>query len=228
MSLSNELARNSSNLNLNWCLWKILKNSFCGTLPAYKKLGMLDFPDANDPKPVCNSIQGEYKRAAVVSNTEFCSSVGREILEKGGSAVDALIATMLCEGLCAMQNVGIGGGCFMTIYKREEKKAFCLDAREAAPGAANKNMFHGQYHNSATGNLSIAVPGELMGYWEAHKKFGKLPWVELFQPAISMCLNGIPVNMRLGKAFSESGMGPEIMSSPSLRYGMQESAGQKR
>ena len=66
--------------------------------------------------------------------------------------------------------------------------------------------------------MSVAVPGELMGYWEAHKKFGKLPWCELFQPAISMCLEGIPVNKRLAKSFSETGMGPEIMNSVSLRY----------
>ncbi|CAH1388407.1 unnamed protein product [Nezara viridula] len=78
-------------------------------------------------------------------------------------------------------------------------------------------MHSGCYFKSASGNLSVAVPGELMGYWEAHQKYGKLPWCELFQPAISMCLKGIPVNKRLAKSFSESGMGPEIMSSESLR-----------
>ncbi|XP_066903102.1 glutathione hydrolase 1 proenzyme isoform X3 [Halyomorpha halys] len=182
-----------------------------------KKMGMLDFPDSHDPKPTCDSVQGVYQEAAVVSNTEYCSSIGRDVLKKGGSAVDAAIATLLCEGLCAMQNMGIGGGCFMTIYNKQSKSVSCLDAREAAPLSAKPDMYNGCYLRSASGNLSVAVPGELMGYWEAHKKFGKLPWGELFQPAISMCLRGIPVNKRLAKSFSETGMGSEIMNSESLR-----------
>ena len=142
---------------------------------------MLDFPDSHDPKPICNSIQGKYKNAAVVSNTEFCSSIGRwvlfnyfvswvsdeymyliyhivrDILKKGGSAVDATIGTLLCEGLCAMQNMGIGGGCFMTIYNRQNMHVTCLDAREAAPMSATPNMYNGCYFKSASGTLYINI-----------------------------------------------------------------------
>ncbi|KAK9510680.1 hypothetical protein O3M35_005416 [Rhynocoris fuscipes] len=141
----------------------------------------------------------------------------RQILEKGGSAVDAAIASLLCEGLTGMQNMGLGGGVFMTIYDKASQQVFTLDARESAPLAATKNMYQGDPDLASTGRLSVAVPGELMGYWEAHKKFGKLPWKDLFKPAINMCLDGIPINRRLGKSFSDSGMGKMIMSSPSLR-----------
>ncbi|XP_073988561.1 glutathione hydrolase 1 proenzyme-like isoform X2 [Rhodnius prolixus] len=179
--------------------------------------GMLDFPDENDPLPVSNSVEGVYKSAAVVTNTEPCSAIGRRILEKGGSAVDAVIASLLCEGLTGMQNMGIGGGVFMTIYQKETGKAFALDARESAPLAADKNMYSGDPDLASTGCLSVAVPGELMGYWEAHKRFGKLPWKDLFEPAINMCLDGVPVNHRLAKAFSDSGMARLINRSPTLR-----------
>ncbi|XP_014250038.1 glutathione hydrolase 1 proenzyme-like isoform X1 [Cimex lectularius] len=179
--------------------------------------GMLDFPSEEDPLPVSNSEQGHYKSAAVVTNTEPCSAIGRDILSKGGSAVDAAIASLLCEGLCGMQNMGIGGGMFMTIYIRETGEAITLDARESAPIASVKDMYKGKPTLSAVGPLAVAVPGELMGYWEAHKRFGKLPWKDLFAPAISMCLNGIPVNHRLGVSFSSTGMEQEILESPSLR-----------
>lgn len=65
----------------------------------------------------------------------------REILEKNGSAVDAAIATMFCNGLVNMQSMGIGGGFLMTIYIKEEKRAYTLNAREVAPLAVTPNMF---------------------------------------------------------------------------------------
>lgn len=69
-----------------------------------------------------------------------CSS----ILEKNGSAVDATIAAMICNGLVNMQSTGIGGGFFMTIYDKASKRAYTLIARDRAPLAANATMYDGK------------------------------------------------------------------------------------
>lgn len=63
------------------------------------------------------------------------------MLAKGGSAVDAAIAVLLCDGVCVMQAMGVGGGFLMTVYNRTEQKVYSLNARETAPAAANKTMY---------------------------------------------------------------------------------------
>lgn len=65
----------------------------------------------------------------------------RSMLERNGSAVDAAVAAMICNGLINMQSMGFGGGFFMTIYKRENREAITLDARECAPRAAHPEMY---------------------------------------------------------------------------------------
>ncbi|XP_051160453.1 scoloptoxin SSD14-like isoform X2 [Leptopilina boulardi] len=111
---------------------------------------------------------------------------------------------MICNGFINMHSLGFGGGFFMTIYERKSKKAFVLDARYSAPLAAHKYMFHDKPNNaSKTGALSVAVPGELAGYWEAHKQFGKLPWSELFKPSIEICDNGYNLTKSQYKGLQE-------------------------
>lgn len=66
------------------------------------------------------------------------------ILLKNGSAVDATISAMICNGLVNMQSMGIGGGFFMTIYDKVSKRAYTLTARDRAPLAANATMYNGK------------------------------------------------------------------------------------
>ncbi|XP_062701882.1 glutathione hydrolase 5 proenzyme-like [Aedes albopictus] len=61
-----------------------------------------------------------FKHAAVCSDSEICSGVGRDILERNGSVVDATLATMFCAGLSNMQSMGIGGGFIMNIYIKND------------------------------------------------------------------------------------------------------------
>lgn len=84
--------------------------------------------------------------------------------------------------------MGIGGGFFMLYYNRKEEKITVIDARETAPAASTCDMF--KYNSKVKGGPSIAVPGEIKGYWQAHKMFGNLKWSKLFQSAIDMCNNG--------------------------------------
>lgn len=78
---------------------------------------------------------------AVVSNGRGCADIGRDILYKGGSAADAAIATLLCEGILLTHSMGIGGGFVATIYTKSQQKIETLIAREWAPMAAYQDMF---------------------------------------------------------------------------------------
>ncbi|CAK9809639.1 Scoloptoxin SSD14 [Anthophora plagiata] len=148
-------------------------------------------PDPETALPPSASKLRIFKHGAVCADGAPCAVVGRSILEKNGSAVDSAIATMICNGLVNMQSMGIGGGFLMTIYDKSEKRAYTLTARDRAPLAANATMYDGMPKEASfIGPLSIAVPGELAGYWEAYKRFGKLPWADLFKPSIELCEEG--------------------------------------
>ena len=120
-----------------------------------------------------------------------------DILKKGGSAADAAIATLFCEGIACPQSMGLGGGFVLTIYTKSTGKAESLIARDVAPIASNNSMFVND--NLVTGPLAITVPGELKGYWELHKKYGVLPWAELVQPSIELCHKGHLITNYLSK-----------------------------
>lgn len=77
----------------------------------------------------------------------------RKIFEKNGSAVDATIAAMFCNGMVTMQSMGLGGGFMMTIYKRDEQKAYFLNAREKAPLAARDELYKDSDKSSQQGKI---------------------------------------------------------------------------
>ncbi|KAG6444477.1 glutathione hydrolase 1 proenzyme isoform X2 [Manduca sexta] len=146
--------------------------------------------DPIDPLKPSASALHVFQKAAVCTDAPQCSVIGREILSKNGSAVDAAIASMFCNSLLNQQSMGLGGGFFMTVYIREEQKAYTVNAREMAPAAATRDMFHGNHAKSFKGPLSVGVPGELRGMWAAHKRWGKLPWDSLVAPTLQLCKDG--------------------------------------
>lgn len=133
------------------------------------------------------------------------------ILKKQGSAVDAAIATLFCEGVTCPQSMGLGGGFLATIYTKSDGKVESLTARETAPKAATVDMY---VNRTVTGALAIAVPGELKGYWEMHQKYGKLPWAALVEPTIELCRRGHIVTVYLARILERNN--ELISTTPSL------------
>ena len=135
----------------------------------------------------------EYGYAAIATPDNFGSDVSQEILNKGGNAVDAAIATGFALAVTYIDAGNIGGGGFMTI-KINDEVAF-LDYREKAPKAAHRDMYLDENgdvieYSTLIGGQAVGVPGTVAGFWKAHQRFGKLPWKELVNPAIKLAEEG--------------------------------------
>ncbi|HYQ50006.1 MAG: gamma-glutamyltransferase [Pseudomonas sp.] len=133
---------------------------------------------------------------AVAAPDQYGAQVAADILKKGGNAVDAAVATAFTLAVTYPEAGNIGGGGFMTLFV--DGKAYFLDYREVAPKAATRNMYlddKGEVveNLSLVGVRAAGVPGTVMGLWEAHHKFGKLPWSELLTPAIGYAKNGFKI-----------------------------------
>jgi gamma-glutamyltranspeptidase/glutathione hydrolase len=139
----------------------------------------------------------EGARAVVVSGHPIASQVGRDILARGGTAVDAAVAVGFALAVVHPEAGNIGGGGFMLI-RLGTGEASALDYRETAPGRARRDMYIGPDGNptdqSWTGHLAAGVPGAVAGLVEAHRRFGKLRWRDLVEPAIALARDGFTID----------------------------------
>ncbi|KAF8629660.1 hypothetical protein AX17_005599 [Amanita inopinata Kibby_2008] len=142
------------------------------------------------------------RHGAVASENKRCSVMGVDVLKNGGNAVDAAISTALCIGVVNMFSSGIGGGGFMTVrlppHTGSKSEAWTVDFREVAPQMANSTMFVADPQSAVLGGLAIGIPGELRGFEEAHRRWGRLPWKRLVEPSIRLA-EGWEVDRELGK-----------------------------
>ena len=138
---------------------------------------------------------------AVASANPLSTDAGYQVLKAGGSALDAAIAVQLVLGLVEPQSSGIGGGAFLLHSSGRDVTAW--DGRETAPAAADEKLFLGAdgkpmaFHDGVVGGRSVGVPGTVRMLEQAHKVHGRLPWAELFQPAILLAEQGFQVSPRL-------------------------------
>ena len=139
----------------------------------------------------------------VATENPLAAEAGARILQDGGSAVDAAVATSLVVCTVHPSSCGIGGGGFLVVWSAPDGTAAALDFRETAPQASSAALYdeEGRYlpSRSRRGGLAIGVPGEIRGFWRAHQRFGKLPWADLFVPAIRIATEGFPVSEHLAK-----------------------------
>lgn len=127
--------------------------------------------------------------------------------------MDAALAVAFCEGVAVTQSMGLGGGFLATIYTKSSGSAETLVARERAPLAAHRMMF--QNITSLDGILSVAVPGELKGYGELHRKYGRVAWRTLIQPTIDLCRRGHLVTEYLHRVLERKE--DVMLNTPALR-----------
>ena len=146
------------------------------------------------------------KSFAVAAANPLATDAGYQVLKAGGSAVDAAIAVQMVLTLVEPQSSGIGGGAFLLHAQGEKVEAY--DGREVAPSAATENLFIGKdgkpmpFIEGVVGGRSVGVPGAVRMLELAHKEHGKLPWAQLFEPAISLAENGFKVSARLNTLLS--------------------------
>ena len=139
-------------------------------------------------------------QAMVVTAHPLASEAGKQILAKGGNAVDAAIATQFALAVVFPYAGNIGGGGFMVIRQADGTTA-TLDFREKAPLAAHRDMYLDEKGEvienlSTLGHLAVGVPGSVDGMVRAHQKYGSLPWAELLAPAIKLAAEGFPLTER--------------------------------
>jgi gamma-glutamyltranspeptidase/glutathione hydrolase len=130
----------------------------------------------------------------VVTADKFAAQIGLSVLERGGNAVDASVAAAFALAVTYPTAGNIGGGGFM-IIRTADNNVFALDYREKAPLKASRDMYldqNGEVIKDANtiGYLAAGVPGTVYGLWQAHKKFGRLKWKSLLEPAIDLAEKG--------------------------------------
>lgn len=141
-------------------------------------------------------------KAMVSSDVPLCSTMGKEILQRGGNAADAGVTVALCIGSVNLHSSGIGGGGYIVSSLKEKEEVISIDAREAAPQKAFKEMYHKSVVLSKIGGLAIAVPGELKGLYELYTRHGsgKLSWEALIEPVIKLNRKGFHCSEILDRA----------------------------
>jgi gamma-glutamyltranspeptidase/glutathione hydrolase len=162
--------------------------------------GIAALPAARADEPV---LAGEQM---IVAANRHAAEAGIAILRAGGNAVDAAIAVQLVLSLVEPQSSGIGGGAFMLYLEPAGSAgapaaATVYSGRETAPAAAGPDMFRlddgGSYLGLAYGGLPVGVPGVMRMLEMAHADHGRLPWADLFEPAIALAGNGFEISPRL-------------------------------
>ena len=173
-------------------------------------LAVLLLPAAAAAQPAPESGTGWTEKALVRAQRQMvaaanphAAAAGREILRQGGSAVDAAVAAQMVLNLVEPQSSGIGGGAFMLAWSAGEKQLVSYDGRETAPAAATPDRFLGpdgkplRFIEAVVGGRSVGTPGVLRMLELAYKEHGRLPWAQLFEPAIRLAEQGFPMSRRL-------------------------------
>lgn len=168
----------------------------CSEPPSWRDAVAAGWPYSLDAAAV------EATGGIVVSTDRYASSVGADVLKAGGNAIDAAVATAFALAVVNPEAGNVGGGGFMVIRLADGTTA-ALDFRERAPGAASRDMYLDETGEltdaSRVGHRAVGVPGSVAGLWEAHGRFGALPWSSLLAPAIRLA-EGFEVRERQAKS----------------------------
>ncbi|MFQ5567854.1 MAG: gamma-glutamyltransferase family protein, partial [Paracoccaceae bacterium] len=158
-------------------------------------------PSGLSPKPLATA-----RTHMIAAAHPAAAEAGREILRRGGSATDAAIAALLVLNVVEPQSSGIGGGAFALVHSADGVTSW--DARETAPAGATPDMFLGAdgkrlpFLEAVASGRSVGVPGLVRLMEALHARHGRLPWADLFAPAITLARDGFPVSPRLANSIA--------------------------
>ena len=193
----------------------------CSTPPA---------PILTDSGPA-GAAEATGRHFMVATADPAASEAALAILRKGGSAVDSAIAAQAVLGLVEPQSSGIGGGAFLLHWDGVTRKLSALDGRETAPKNARPDLFLDEdgkpvdFLDAALSGRSVGVPGVLRMLELAHRREGRLPWADLFQPAIELAEKGFAVPPQLANAIAEN---PRLKDDPEARAYFFDATGNPR
>ncbi len=171
---------------------------------------------AAEPEPEFSTGRARVRLATIaerqmaVTANGHASTTALMILKAGGSAADAAVAAQLTLNLVEPQSSGIGGGAFALYWDPTTAKLTALDGRETAPEAAGPDYFldaDGKplpFWDAVIGGRAVGTPGTLALLAEMHRRFGRLPWPDLFQPAIRLAEVGFAISPRLAAAIAHA------------------------
>ena len=148
------------------------------------------------PPATAPRVESVGAGGTVAMPDSFSADVAARILAAGGNAVDAAVAGALVLAVTYPEAGNLGGGGFMLTYV--DGAAQFLDYRETAPAAATRDMYLDAKGDviegmSLTGHRAVGVPGTVAGLWEAHQRYGKLPWRDVIEPAVQLAQRGFQV-----------------------------------
>lgn len=163
---------------------------------------------------------------AVAAANPLATDAGQQVLRAGGSAVDAAIAVQMVLALVEPQSSGIGGGAFLLHFDGKTTQAF--DGRETAPVGATPRLFldeSGQaikFVDAVVGGRSVGVPGAVAMLAQAHQQHGRLPWAQLFRPAITLATQGFAISPRMATLLASE---PHLKKDPVAAVYFYDAAG---
>jgi gamma-glutamyltranspeptidase/glutathione hydrolase len=158
----------------------------------------------------------------VIAANPLAAKAGMDVLQRGGSAVDAAVAVQAALGLVEPQSSGLAGGAFMTFYEGRTGKVIVYDGRETAPAGATPSMFIGPdgkplpYAAAVLSGRATGVPGAVRMLDTAHKAHGSLRWSELFEGTAVLAEQGFTISPRLGRMLAASF--PQLTAPDVVKY----------
>jgi gamma-glutamyltranspeptidase / glutathione hydrolase len=205
----------------------LLSHAMSGPMPSFRSVAMKARIFACSLSLLlvapCAFARGPIATHHMISAANpYAARAGLEMLRKGGSAVDAAIAAQMVLTLVEPESSGIGGGAFLLLYDAKHNRVTSFDGRETAPASATPGMFLDAagaprpHLDAVPGGLSVGVPGIIAMLEMAHKRYGKLRWATLFDPAIRLAERGFPVSRKMSAEIAEF---PEMARMPDIhRY----------
>ena len=165
----------------------------------------------------------------------LATQAGIDILKRGGSAVDAAVAINACLGFLEPTSSGIGGDCYAMLWDPKAAKVVGLAGSGASPRGLSLETARARARGGALpplGAVSVSVPGTVDAWWTLHRRYGKLPWAALFEPAIALAEGGAPVPDIIAwyirgnlAAFLRPGAGVEETANAIRTYGLADGKG---